>query len=131
MDPLHFEKYIVDMFRKKGYEGKEGAGRGDHGIDGEIWSGHAIFALQMKRYQIGHNVGEREIRDFHGSISKLHKYLGGKFITTSDFTPAARKWAEDTPMIELWNGEKLLEELGKVEAPVHIADRAFGSKRNI
>lgn len=122
MTSREFEKYIIWMFQKRGYEAKEGPGQGDHGIDGEIWSGSARYALQMKKYDARNRVGEKEVRDFHGSILHTHTYLGGKFITTSDFTPAARKWAEEVPMIELWNGEKLLEELRKVEVG-HVFDR--------
>lgn len=106
LDPWVFEEYLEWVFQKIGYTARVGKGRGDHGIDLELWKGDKKYAVQAKKYGSSRLVGEPDIRDFYGSFAKF--YDAGIFITTSKFTQQARDWASEYP-IELWDAERLLD----------------------
>lgn len=114
--PAFFEQLIVDLFIAMGYGGSsEEAGRalgqsGDNGVDGVIDQdplGVDQIYLQAKRYAAGNNVGPGEIRDFYGALS-IHRASKGIYVTTSNFTPAARQTARELGQrIVLINGSRL------------------------
>ena len=93
--PAFFESLVVQLLVTMGYGGIEDAsvvgGSGDDGIDGIINSyklGFEKIFIQAKRYDIGNNVSNREIRNFSGAL--LQKGVTkGVFITTSSFTDKA------------------------------------------
>lgn len=100
--PKFFEDLIVRLLVSMGYGGSapdaaRALGRsGDDGVDGVIDQdalGLDRVYVQAKRYKIGNNVGSAAIRDFFGSLDR-HKAAKGLFVTTSTFTPSARKTAE-------------------------------------
>ena len=120
--PSFFEKLIVDLLIKMGYgDPSEDAGRtlgqsGDNGVDGVIDQdllGVDQIYLQAKRYGEGKNVRSSEIRDFRGALD-LKKVTKGIFVTTSDFTNAAKQAAKGVnSRIVLINGTKLAKLLIK------------------
>lgn len=114
-DPTFFEKAVLQLLLAMGYGGSEQRGRhiggsGDGGVDGVIDEdalGLDQVYVQAKRYAAGNNVGGEAIRAFIGALS-LKAASRGVFITTSDFTPAARLDATSArSRIVLIDGQRL------------------------
>jgi restriction system protein len=100
--PEFFERLVIALLLAMGYGGSATtAGRaigrsGDDGVDGVIDQdalGLDRVYVQAKRYARTHTVGASAIRDFFGSLDR-HKANKGLFVTTSTFSPSARKTAE-------------------------------------
>jgi restriction system protein len=98
--PGFFERLVVELLVKMGYGGSfEDAGRaigrsGDEGIDGVINEdrlGLDVIYIQAKRWE--RSVGRPEIQSFVGALAG-QKARKGVFITTSDFSESARKYAK-------------------------------------
>ena len=114
--PAFFERLIVGLLIAMNYGGdSEEAGRalgqaGDDGVDGVIDQdrlGVDQIYVQAKRYAQGNNIGAPAIRDFYGALS-LKKAQKGIFVTTSEFSPAARQTARDLGLrIVLIDGAQL------------------------
>ena len=112
--PTFFEKLVVNLLVKMGYGGsQEDAGKavgrsGDGGIDGIIKAdplGLNVVYVQAKRWE--GNVGAPPVRDFVGALDG-EGVQDGIFITTSDFNPAAKEFAErSSKKIILINGSQL------------------------
>ena len=112
--PVFFEKLVIDLLVKMGYGGsREDAGRavggsGDGGIDGIIKAdplGLNVVYVQAKRWE--GNVGAPPVRDFVGALDG-EGVQEGIFITTSDFNPAAKEFAErSSKRVILINGSEL------------------------
>jgi restriction system protein len=110
-----FERLIVDLLRAMGYGGAAAnAGRvlgrsGDDGVDGVIDQdalGLDRVYIQAKRFTSG-DVSPNAIREFSGSLD-LHKAAKGVFVTTSNYTKAARETADRLgKRIVLIDGEQL------------------------
>jgi len=67
-----------------------------------------VIVVQVKKYAAENKVGAPDVQKLLGSMWK-YKATRAIFITTSDFTQAARAQTANAP-IELWNGRKLYEE---------------------
>jgi restriction system protein len=116
MPPDFLERLVVNLVVAMGYgssalEAGKAIGRsGDNGVDGVIHQdalGLDRVYIQAKRYNRHNLVGGPEIRDFYGSLT-IHKAAKGVFVTTSDFTPQAKKNAESLPhRIVLFDGRHL------------------------
>jgi len=72
-------------------------------LDKSIIGGKYLF--QCKRYAPDNLVGASAVRDFYGAVT-ADRAVKGVFVTTSDFTPQAREFADKTG-IELINAAKL------------------------
>ena len=114
-DPAFFERLVVDVLLSMGYGGDfPGAGlvtkgSADEGIDGIIKEdklGLDKIYIQAKRYSDKH-VGRPEVQQFVGAMENVQK---GVFITTSDFTEPAIKWADkQLKNLVLINGSRLCD----------------------
>ena len=112
--PAFFEQLVIDLLVKMGYGGsREDAGKAvggssDGGIDGIIKAdplGLNVVYVQAKRWK--DNVGEPPLRDFVGALDGKG-VQEGIFITTSDFNPAAKAFAErSSKRVILINGREL------------------------
>ena len=111
--PTFFEKLVIDLLFKMGYGGSredaQAVGRsGDGGIDGIIKAdplGLNVVYIQAKRWE--GNVGAPPVRDFVGALDG-EGVQDGIFITTSDFNPAAKSFAErSSKRVILINGSQL------------------------
>ena len=112
--PAFFEKLVIDLLVAMGYGGSredagEAVGRsGDGGIDGIIKAdplGLNVVYIQAKRWE--GKVGAPPVRDFVGALDG-EGVQEGIFITTSDFNPAAKEFAErSSKRVILINGSEL------------------------
>lgn len=131
--PEFFERLVVELLMKMGYgydrfSGSVVGKAHDGGVDGIINEdklGLSKIYIQAKRYAIGSNVGSHDTQAFVGAMQKAQK---GVFITTSDFTKEAKKYAREiqngsnaTPL-RLINGHELAKLMVQYEVglePVH------------
>jgi len=97
--PGFFERLVIDLLVRMGYggtrrdAGQAGGGTGDGGIDGIINAdrlGLDVVYVQAKRWE--GTVGRPQIQSFVGALHGQHARKG-VFITTSDFSQAARSYA--------------------------------------
>ena len=95
--PARFEELVVELLVKMGYGSGRRVGRsGDGGIDGVLNQdrlGLEKVYVQAKRWNAG-TIGEREIRNFSGSLDP-HGATKGVFITTSRFSESAKRTAAE------------------------------------
>lgn len=115
--PDFFEKLVVDLLLAMGYGyDSEQAGivtgkSGDEGIDGIINEdklGFSQIYVQAKRWNIEHKVGSPDIQTFAGALATKGA-TKGLYITTSQFTPAAKNVANkaQNPKVILVDGQEL------------------------
>lgn len=125
--PEFLERAVLKLLHAMGYGGKEADTEHlgmshDGGLDGVIRQdalGIERIYVQAKRYATGNNVSSAAIREFLGAITAMGA-AGGVFITTSDFTPDARKFVEKSPKVVLMNGAELGRNM--VEYGVGVAE---------
>lgn len=110
--PQFFERLVVDLLVKMGYGAGKITGRtGDGGIDGIIDEdklGLDVIHIQAKRWQIGNNVGIRELQSFVGALAG-QSGRKGVFITTSSFTREALEYNPSNVKIAKIDGKKLAD----------------------
>ena len=113
LEPGEFEKLVGEYLKSKGFMNVVVNGRsGDGGIDGEcdIPFINVKVAFQAKRYTTANNIGIDPVQRLQGSMTG--KFDRGIFITTSNYTPAARGWVEEAQaQITLINGDELMKEM--------------------
>jgi restriction system protein len=129
-----FETLVLDILRKMGYGGPHGdsqrLGRsGDEGIDGVIREdalGLDLIYVQAKRWT--NNVQRPDIQRFFGALHG-QRAAKGVFITTSDFSPRAREYADDvSPRVILVDGRQLAELMIDNDVGVTV-EQAYELKR--
>ena len=113
--PSFFERAVVELLVKMGYEGsRTDAGKaigksGDGGIDGIIKEdklGLDVVYIQAKRWD-NNPVGRPDVMQFAGAL-QAHRANKGIFITTSRFTDDARSYVSQIgSKIVLIDGEQL------------------------
>lgn len=123
LKPKEFEELIGLLLVEMGFENIEVVGRtGDGGIDvrAMLVVGDVIrirMAIQAKKWKIGNNVQAPDVQRVRGSLGTHDQ---GLIITTSDFSPGARREAEraDAVPVALMNGEQLVLLLSEHEVGV-------------
>ncbi len=127
--PEFLEKAVLRLLHAMGYGGSPDDGEHlgkshDGGLDGVIRQdalGLDRVYIQAKRYKQDNTVGSAAIREFVGALTGVGA-AGGVFITTSDFSSDARKYAERiSPRVILINGEDLGRYMVKYEVGVTVA----------
>lgn len=114
--PALFERLVIDLLLAMGYGTTRDAGEvrgqsGDGGIDGVIREdrlGLDLIYVQAKRYKTENTIGPEQIRGFAGALD-FHGARKGVFITTTRFTPEAKRFATQlqTKRIVLVDGSTL------------------------
>lgn len=112
MNPFHFEKFIGELFNDIGYQTEVTKATGDFGADVLLVKDNIKTAVQVKRYSRENLVGVGEINQIIGG-REYYRCDKAIIVTTSTFTKAAKKIAERT-LVELWDWDKLLNEIKKV-----------------
>ncbi len=113
LKPAEFEELIAQLLAQIGFEEIEVTKRSnDGGIDvrGLLVVGEVIkirMAVQAKRWKKGNNIQKPIVQQVRGSLGAHEQ---GLIITTSDFSPGARKEAlrPDAVPVALMNGEELV-----------------------
>lgn len=126
MTPNGFEEFTAYLLRRLGLDNvRSQGGSGDQGIDGigELRVSRFMrtrVAYQCKKYQEGSSITPTMVRDFRGAISG--RVDRGIFVTTSNFTKAAREEAQrdNVVPIELIDIENLLEIL--IDEKIGVAE---------
>ncbi|MBN1572249.1 MAG: restriction endonuclease [Deltaproteobacteria bacterium] len=127
MKPEAFERLCQRLLRESGFTNVEVTKRsGDGGIDGQgvlkiggLLSFNVIF--QSKRYK--GSVPPSVVRDFRGAmVGRADK---GLIITTGTFTREAKLEAkrDGAPLIDLIDGEELVEKLKELSIGVKVEER--------
>ncbi len=116
MDPLRFEKLVLDLLLAMGYGGsrteaaKVTKASHDEGIDGVINEdrlGLDVIYIQAKRWQ--QTVGRKEIQSFVGALAGQQANKG-VFITTSEFAHTATDYAKQVSQkVILIDGDRLAD----------------------
>ena len=115
LPPSALEKLVLNLLFAMNYGATEDSlqhlgGPGDEGVDGVInldTLGLQKLYVQAKRYKDGSKITPDTIQAFIGALVSK-RAVGGVFITTSDFTAAAREAAaKSTLNITLVNGGEL------------------------
>ena len=116
MDPSEFENLCVNILRADGFSDPYGTRKSkDGGIDGRgLFKLHDMIsvpvAFQCKRYE--GSVGAVEVQRLRGALGPEEK---GLFFTTGTFTePARREAREGTKVIDLIDGDALMDKLEKL-----------------
>jgi HJR/Mrr/RecB family endonuclease len=106
LSPAAFERYVANLFRKKGYQVTVRGRSGDHGVDLELERpGDRRAIVQCKRYR--NAIGPDIVRELFGTM--IHEGVNHAFlVTTADISPAARDWARNKPMT-LIDGQMLVK----------------------
>jgi restriction system protein len=111
-----FEQLVLDVLRAMGYGGPEGAVErlGGHGSDGGVDGVIREDALGLELIYVQAKSWEKPVRrpDVQAFIGALHGRQAAKgiFITTSNFSPGAREYAESVQLrVKLIDGRELAE----------------------
>lgn len=125
LDGLAFERLMARYYEAQGYRvehvGTGGAGhRYDGGIDLKLYRGEDVIVVQCKRhtaYQIPHN-------DVHQLLGVMHteRADGAIFVTTGEYTDAARRKLEGVPNFQLIDGVEVRRMLEPMLALIPVPE---------
>jgi restriction system protein len=102
MDHYEFEDFVGYVLRHNGFSDVTVTKRsGDGGIDLKGRRGNKHLYVQVKHYKKGNSVGIEEVQRMVGVYQ--HEVDEGWFVTTSDYTIAAKNYAKDHPTLHLVN----------------------------
>lgn len=123
-DPYDFEQQVAQMLRSRGLAVEVIGGLGDDGVDiiahdtTPITGG--IYLVQCKRYALDRKVGVADVRELYGAVQEK-RASKGVLVTSSTFTPQARRFAEDKP-IELIDAVQLSSLIGSENPFIEYTD---------
>ena len=109
MDGLEFEKFIKNLFQKKGYKTRLTKKSKDEGGDIIVYNGYDSIAIQSKRWN--KTVRVNAIQEAH-TAKDIYDTERAMVITNSSFSDDAIKMA-DKLNIELWDRNRLIQEIMK------------------
>lgn len=108
-----FEYLAGEAFRRRGYVVEENIGGGaDGGVDVTLFKGGEKTVVQCKNWNV-FKVGVPVVRELYGVMAATGAQRG-IIITSGIFTQDAEDFARDKP-VELMNGSKLLQFIGRVQ----------------
>ena len=123
-----FENICLELLEKMGYGKKyRTGGSGDRGIDGTLTMdkfGFDIIGVQCKCYKENNKVNDTEITKFAHGLKNVNGINRGIFITTSDYTPQAKKVVEELKDVKiiLINGYRLAKYMREYEIGVKVLE---------
>ena len=125
---IKFENICLELLEKMGYGKKyRTGGSGDRGIDGTLTMdkfGFDMIGIQCKCYKENNKVNDTEITKFAHGLKNVNGINRGIFITTSDYTPQAKKVVEELKDIKiiLINGYRLAKYMREYEVGVKVLE---------
>ena len=123
-----FENICLELLEKMVYGKKyRTGGSGDRGIDGTLTMdkfGFDMIGIQCKCYKENNKVNDTEITKFAHGLKNVNGINRGIFITTSDYTPQAKKVVEELKDIKiiLINGYRLAKYMREYEVGVKVLE---------
>ncbi|MEI0567395.1 restriction endonuclease [Brachyspira pulli] len=123
-----FENICLELLEKMDYGKKyRTGGSGDRGIDGTLTMdkfGFDMIGIQCKCYKENNKVNDTEITKFAHGLKNVNGINRGIFITTSDYTPQAKKVVEELKDIKiiLINGYRLAKYMREYEVGVKVLE---------
>jgi hypothetical protein len=115
MDYKTFEDLVYEWFKANEFDLERAKGHSDGGYDLIIWNykEYSKTLVGLKKLNKNGRVSINQIQQFIGDI-ETGRADRGVFITTSDFTDAAKAYVHSThSKIELWDLEKVFKVLRK------------------
>lgn len=92
-----FEILLARIFQNHGYRAILGPGRADGGVDLRLWQenplGDILTVVQAKRYSTHNKIDLQPVAALNG-VRDAENAANALFVTTSSYTPAARRFAE-------------------------------------
>lgn len=133
MQPFEFERLTTRLLRSFGLEFYPGNRTGDDGVDGYGYlevAGLFKFKVlvQCKRYEEDNKIANYAIRDLRGAVST--DAYKGLFVTTSSFTPRAKKEAEKFPQIDMIDGRQFVELMVKNKVGIIEKDGKYALEKD-
>lgn len=121
LDPIAFENFVADLFRKMGYHSQTTKRTGDGGTDiyAKLQTPTSIddVIIQCKHKEdVTATVDVTKVRELFGVLEANHKLKTGYLITNGRFTSPCREFADGKP-IELIDGIRLLGFVEKYMSP--------------
>lgn len=110
LDGRSLEVEVGRLFGRRGYAVSHTGRAGDEGIDLLLTKDGRTFAVQCKAHK--RPVGPGVVRDLYGTLHH-HKHYQAWLVSTSTFTPGAKRFASGKP-IRLLDISDLLTELRKL-----------------
>ena len=107
MSGVEFEKFTRALFEHEGYKVQETPKTSDYGGDLVLRKNGRNVVVQAKRWD--GIVGIKSVQEVLGAMN-YYDAQKGIVLTNSDFTENAYNLAKKSP-VELWNREKLIDEL--------------------
>lgn len=86
-----FERFLGELFKKRGYKVSYTATSGDYGADLVLKDGKDIIVVQAKRYS--GSVGVKAVQEIIGAV-RMYKATEAWVVTNSHFTRQAEKLAD-------------------------------------
>ncbi len=105
MDGITFERYLVSLFRRQGYNVHHTPASGDFGADLIISKNGVRTAVQAKRY--AKNVGVKAIQEVV-TAQKMYICAKAMVVTNSTYTRAAQQLARANN-VDLWDRRHLVK----------------------
>lgn len=112
-----FETLVGEYFRHEGFSVLDNGGGGpDGGVDAWLRKGRQRYLVQCKHWH-ALRVGVQPVRELYG-VMAAHGAAGGFVVTSGDFTPEARRFAQGLETLQLIDGRTLQRGLrAQVVAP--------------
>lgn len=112
VDPVSFEYFVADLFRKKGYKATVTSQSGDFGADIIAEQTGRKIAVQVKRHSEDNTVGVQAITHLNGG-KEYYSCHGAICVTTSSYSQPAIEMASRLG-VELWDWDRLKQEIAKI-----------------
>ena len=111
LSPSDFETLVTNLMSRKFDTARTTKKSGDFGADVIATKGNKKIVVEVKRYKKRNNIGNSYVNNL---IAAKDYYDADEciFVTTSDFTRAARTIAERSG-VELWNWNRLTQEISE------------------
>jgi len=115
--PIEFEHITAEIFRQLGFDAKVTPASADEGLDVILSRTGSQIGVQCKQHK--HPIGPAPIREFIGALAAAD-LDEGYFVTTSNFTDAAKQASRKSPIkIHLIPGEGIGELQNRVKGLIN------------